>query len=59
MKTDKKISGLLIDHSADTNFWGSYYEAPFKKRCEGLKGKTPKNATVLFSAKERSQSFIK
>lgn len=51
VKTAKKISGLLIDHGADINSWGSYYDAPLKNAVMGHEGKNAKEMLQFFLSK--------
>ena len=51
VKTAKKICGLLIDHGADINGWGSYYDAPLQNAVMGHEGKNAKEMLQFFLSK--------
>lgn len=47
----KKISGLLIDHGANINDWGSYYYAPLKNAVMGHEGQDAKEMLQFLLSK--------
>lgn len=51
IKTAKEICGLLIDHGADINGWGNYYDAPLKNAVMGHEGKNAKEMLKFFLSK--------
>lgn len=51
IQTAKKISGLLIDHGADINGWGDYYDAPLKNAVMGYEGQNAKEMLQFLLSK--------
>lgn len=51
IQTAKNICELLINHGADINGWGSYYDAPLKNAVLGHEGENAKAMVKFFLSK--------